>query len=206
MISDSKAIKGTTPAEMDAEEAARKTPKFLRPLVDWIEDKITWPVQHFFTYNYERISRSLAWARKGWKHYDWESAYLYDVMAWKMKRIHAALLVGNAIQEDENMEALKEAIAICERLFKADYDDPYRKAHDEKWGEMVTWFTPAYFPNGEQSGSYWNSSRPNAVTEEQKAEEVADLRKIWEYEERDRKLDIDRLAEILKKHEPSWWD
>jgi len=206
MISDSKAIKGTTPEEMDAEEAARKTPKFLRPLVDWIEDKITWPVEHFLSYNYERISRSLAWARKGWKHYDWESAYLYDVMAWKMRRIHTALLDGNAIHEEENLQALQEAIAICERLFESDYDAPYRKIHNEKWGELESHFTPAYFPNGKRSGSYWNTSRKNAVTEEQQAEQVADLRKIYEYEERDRKLDIDRLAEILKKHEPTWWD
>lgn len=205
-MSNSKAVKGTSPEEIQAERDARKTPVFLRPIVDWIEDKLVWPVQHFFTYNYERISRSLAWARKGWDHYDWESAYLYDVMAFKLKRVHAALLDGNAIQEDENMEPLKEAIAICERLFKGDYDDQYYALHDEKWGKLESSFTPYFFPNGERAGSSWNTWRKNAVTEEQKAEELAELRKVWEYAERDRQLDIDRLAEILKKHEPTWWD
>lgn len=167
---------------------------------------IYYPVDAFISRTHERASRSLAFAKHGWMHYDFESAYLYDIMAFKMKRIYECLENGHAVQEDEDMKALKEAIAICERLFKGNYDDKYYKAHDKKWGKMISKHIPEYDENGKIKYYRWESSRPKAKTPKQKEKEVADLRQIWVNEEIDRKADIDRLAEILKNHEPKWWD
>lgn len=168
---------------------------------------VYYPVDSFISRTHERASRSLAFARHGWMHYDFESAYLYDLMAFKMKRIYACLETGHAIQDDVDMKALKEAIAICERLFKGQYDDKYYKAHDKKWGKMKSTHTPIKFDEKGKPTLYsWDTSRPRAKTPAQKKKEVADLRKIWINEEIDRKADIDRLAEILKNHEPKWWD
>lgn len=202
----SKAIKGTTPEEIEAEENARRTPKFLRPVVDWILEHTYYPVESVFCRYYERISRSLAFARHGWMHYDFESAYLYDIMAFKLKRIYSVLETGHAIQEDEDMAALKEAIEICERLYKGNYEDKHYDAHSEKWGELVHESNPVFDEDGKIKWHTCELSRPKATTEAEKAEELADLRKVWEKTEIDRKADIDRLAEILKKHEPAWWD
>lgn len=202
----SKAVKGTTPEEIEAEEKARKTPKFLRPTVDWILDTFYYPVDSFVSRYKERISRSLAFAKRGWMHYDFESAYLYDIMAFKMERIYEVLKDGHVYQEDEDMAALKEAIEICKRLFAGEHEDKHYAAHSAKWGELEHKDFPEHDENGKVKWYRLELTRPNAVTEAQKEEELADLRKVWEYGERDRKADLDRLNEILKKHEPSWWD
>ena len=164
------------------------------------------PVDSFINRTYERTSRSLAFARHGWMHCDSESAYLYDIMAFKLKRIYPVLRDGHAIQDEADMKALKEAIAICERLFKGEYDAKYYKIHTKKWGQISHKSTPVKDANGKILHYTMELSSPKTNTTAKKKKEVADLRNIWENEEKDRRADIDRLAEILKNHELKWWD
>jgi hypothetical protein len=167
---------------------------------------VYYPVrQPFFRYS-ERIGRSFAFAKHGWMHYDFESAYLYDIMAFKLKRIHATLLTGHAVQYPKDMNALKEAIKICERLFKGDYEWKYHRKHDKKWGKIRTKTTPIYSDDGKVKHYTWTSSRGKANTKKQKELERKEFLQCWTLGEIDRKADLDRLNEILKKHEPSWWD
>jgi hypothetical protein len=204
----SKAIKGLPRKAALALEEKEPTrlKRIVQIVVNAYKEYLYYPVDSFISRTYERASRSLAFARHGWMHYDFESAYLYDIMAFKMKRIHACLQTGHAVQEDADMQALKEAIEICERLFKGDYDRKYYDAHEVKWGEMKSEHIPEYNEDGSIKWYRWETSRPNVKTAADKRKEVADLRRIWKNEEKDRKADIDRLCEILKKHEPTWWD
>lgn len=206
---NSKAIKGLP--RRTALELEEKEPGFFGRLGQKIaygfKMYLYYPVDSFFSRTYERVTRSLAFAKHGYMHYDFESAYLYDLMAFKMKRIYAALETGHAWQEPEDMAALKEAIAICERLFNGEYDSKYYKAHDKKWGEMKSLHTPIEFDDKGKPKLYrWDTSRPKANTPAKKKKEIADLRQIWVNEEKDRRADIDRLADILKNHEQKWWD
>lgn len=204
----SKALRGLP--RKAALEMRKQEPTFARKIIQKID--YVWkmyfyyPIDSFISRTYERVSRSLAFAKHGYMHYDFESAYIYDLMAFKMKRIYKCLKNGHAIQNDEDMKALKEAIVICERLFKGDYDAKYYKLHEKKWGKLKSKHIPEYDENGKIKHYIWESSRAKANTPAKKKKEVADLRKIWEYEENDRKADLDRLNEILKKHEPTWWD
>lgn len=204
----SKEIKGLP--KKAALELEEREPTFLRRIAQKIsyafKMHIYYPIDDFFSRTRERVSRSLAFAKHGWMHYDFESAYLYDIMAFKMKRIYSCLEKGHAVQQDEDMKALKEAIQICERLFDDKYDQKYYKAHDKKWGNLKSKHIPEYDDNGKIKYYRWESSRPKAKTSAQKKQEVAELIKISEYGDTDRKADLDRLNEILKKHQPTWWD
>lgn len=204
----SKAIKGL-PRKAALELEEKEPTKFLRAMQKIayaFKMYIYYPVDSFISRTYERASRSLAFAKRGWMHYDFESAYLYDIMAFKLKRIYKCLEQGHAIQHDEDMLALKEAIEICERLFKGDYDSKYYEAHELKWGAMKSDHIPEYNEDGSVKWYRWETSRPNAKTATQQKREVADLRRIWKNEEKDRRADLKRLHEILVKHEPTWWD
>ena len=92
----------------------------------------------FCIYVLERTLRSLAFAKHGWLSFDFDSAYIFNLMAFKLKRIYKCLENDQAIQTKEDMAYLKEAINICERLFDHNYDDKYHKAHDKKWGQLKT--------------------------------------------------------------------
>ena len=84
----------------------------------------------------ERSKRSYAFAKIGWKNYDFDSHPLFDLMAFKLRRIKKTLENGYAIHEEEDMKALAEAIEICDRIAKEDYESKYFEAHDAKWGEI----------------------------------------------------------------------
>lgn len=173
-----------------------------REAVFFLQMTFYYPVESFLRRYYERIKRSLTYAKFGWLHYDFDGAFIYDLMAFKMRRLLDCLIHGHAIQEKENMDALREAIKICDRLHEGRYDEKYYKVHEKKWGKLKTWFTPI---EGSTS-SKWNSSRKNIKTKADEKAERKDHIKIWDLEEQDRVADIDRLAEILKKYERSWWD
>lgn len=144
----------------------------------------------------ERFGRSIAFAKFGYMHYDFESAYLYSLMSFKLKRIKNSLVNGSAIQEPEHMAALDELIVICDRLFNEIHEDKYLEEHEIKWGELDL----------TTKSGFVVTSRPNAVTDEQKEEQRKDLLAIYEKAQVDRDADIDRLAVILKKHQQTWWD
>jgi hypothetical protein len=163
---------------------------------------IFYPVESFFSRTKERISRSYRWARFMWLNYDFDSAYIYSVMSFKMKSLYDVLENGHAVQEPEDMAALKEATAICDRLFEGNYEDKYLTEHDKKWGKLRTRFVP----QKDGKGSLMKSSRKGVKNKRQSNQERKEFMKCWENGEHDRKSDIDRLAEIFKNYSPKWWD
>lgn len=179
-----------------------KFQKIKREVIFFLQMNLYYPVVSPIRRFFERTSRSASYARFGYLHYDFDGAYLYDIMSFKLKRLLDCLLHGHAIQEKESMDALREAIKICDRLHEGEYDRKYYREHEKKWGRLKTWFTPI---EGSTS-STWNSTRKGIKTKADEKEERNDHRKIWKMEDQDRCADIDRLAEILKKYERSWWD
>lgn len=147
-----------------------------------------YPVAGFFSRYYEYSCRSLAFARFGWGNYDFDGAYLYEMMSFKMKRLYKVLENGHVIQEDEDMKALLEAIDICKRLSEGDYEMKYYYKHIE------------IYPHGEIG-----APKPK-ITKEQATKRYKSFEEVVANGERDRYADLDRLNEIFKKHFPSWWD
>jgi hypothetical protein len=183
--------------------------KALRAIGRFYMFQVYYPIESFFRRLHERIGRSLAWAKLTYLNYDFDSSYLYEVMEFKLKRIYECLKNGHAIQRKEDMAALRELIKICGRLRNYDdYEDPYREAHDKKWGKMPRWGSePVKNDKGEvTSYKMIFKDRPKANTPKKKEQERKEFRDIWEKAEQDYCKDIDRMAEILKKHGKTWWD
>lgn len=154
-----------------------------------------------FSMYYERISRCFAYARFGYKNHDFDSILLYDLMAFKLKRIYKCLKDGHAIQEKENMDALLEAIDICNRLSNENYESKYLDLHDSKWGELKH--------NCAKSGERYsriNFYREGVKTEEDKELEKQEFNKCYYLAEQDRQKDLDKLNWLFKQHLPCWWD
>lgn len=178
-------------------------------IVELFLSYLVYPITDRYDRYKERISRTLAYARLAWLHYDFDAAYLWDVMAFKLKRIEKCLLNGHAIQEDEDMAALREAIEICERLFKDEHDDKYHQEHDKKWGELPPWDTePSEIDSSGRllGGRIVFRDRPKVTNPELKEQERQEFRECFEKGEQDRQKDVDRLGHILKVYSPKWWD
>lgn len=167
----------------------------------WLKTWTYYPVSDFFTVYYESFRRSLAYARFGWKTIDYDAASMWELLAFKLKRIQLSLLNGPAIHFEVELSALAEAIEICLRLHLEEYELPYEKAHDEKWGE-IQWQDSTVKMEG-----FWalNITRAN-VTPENSDREYEESIKCHENALTDRNKDMDRLHEIFKNYSSRWWD
>lgn len=156
-------------------------------------------VRYFIPDNFsilkERISRAWAYAKFGYYNYDFDSGYLYSLMSFKLKRIKFCLENGIAVQEPENMQALDEAINICDRLHIELYEDKYYKELDVKWGEISF-----------GSGDVFEFTRKKRVTKEDHSNYYKDIINASHQAENDRQADIDKLAKLLKTHAQHWWE
>lgn len=187
-------------------EPETRLQKIVSKVLDLYRSYLYYPIHGFIFRYHERIGRSLAYAKFGWLNYDFDSACLFDLMAFKLERIHECLKNGHAIQEKESMDALKESIVILNRLSDERYEDKYHKVHDKKWGRIRSKFIPTYNAENKHTGSIWNTSRRKAKTPAQKKKERREFRICWENGEKDREKDVERLNEIFKKYQRSWWD
>ena len=102
--------------------------KFVRSLkyVNPIKGVFYWLVDTYDILR-ERISRSIAFAVHGWDHYDFEGLYVYDIMAFKLRRVEKTLIKYGHFDtlHPERLVALREAIEICDRLFEDSYELDY---------------------------------------------------------------------------------
>jgi hypothetical protein len=141
--------------------------------------------------------------------FDFDAAYIYKILAYKMRRVLKCLENGHAVQEPQDLKALKLAIKLADRLFADDYyfDAPHRR-HDKKWGELQSWTMKEENSEDRPGGPYyrWHSKRPNAITEEQQKEEREDMKKVWEEEDFLRKRDERWFHGIVMKYRRNWWD
>lgn len=179
-------------------------------LVYYFKKFFIWPVSDNYRWISRSLKRSYDYARFGWDNYDWDFAYTYDLMEFKLKRLKKALLRGCSIQEPEDMAALEELIQVVGRLRNYDdYSNSYLDAHNLKWGATESRTEPWVNENGKRMGSTWIAWRKNCpenAPKELKEMETKEFRTCFEQGESDRMRDMEKMFEILKARDRRWWD
>ena len=104
---------------------ADETKSLLGNIVYGIKKYLIWPVTDNFRILKERTKRSYDYARFGWLNYDFDMACAWDLFEFKLRRLYKCLENGHAIQEPEDMKALRELIKIVRRLGYEQYDRIY---------------------------------------------------------------------------------
>lgn len=183
---------------------------FFQNLAYLFKKYLIWPVKDKYRRTKERSKRAFDYAVFGWHNHDWDIAYVYHLLEFKLKRLQKCLDGGFAIQETEDMAALADLIEIVARLGKSDYETKYMDEHDLKWGQIESRTEPyKYDKNGEVLTYSWISWRKNCP--EDASQEVKDLERkenkaCYDAGEADRIRDIERIAEILRVNGPRFWD
>jgi len=167
-----------------------------------------YPIKSFYRRLTGKLERAYAFAKIGWENYDWDMAYSYELLGWKLKRLYKALESGHTEQQPEDMKALLSLIKVLRRLQVGNYDSKYYRIHDRKWGKIESSTTPNYDADGKVRTYNWHTWRAKTkdASPEIKEQERAETRAIWANAEADRCKDIDKMAELLKNHAQSWWD
>jgi hypothetical protein len=173
----------------------------------WIESDIS-----DYYYNFIRLVQKPFYHAK--KMYDWyvnvfkddfdfDGHSLFAIIEYKLKRLEKNLQEGCAIQEEMDMKALSMAIKLAGRLKDDKYEECIHDRHAKKWGELKTWFEPT---NDGTGSSWYRSSRPNAVTEQDKEQERLELRSLYATAESRRKREEKWLYSLLEQYLRRLWD
>lgn len=177
--------------------------------LSYIKEKLLYPVKIRYIRFVKSSKRAISYAKFGWNNYDWDMGYVYELMAFKLKRLYKCLENGHCVQKKEDMKALRQFTKIFIRLSRDRYDSKYYREHIIKWGKMPPFESkPVLDKKGKPTGSseIVFKDRPNVRNAKQKKQELSERKKIYIKAEKDRCQDIDTLAALLKKHGRNWWD
>lgn len=174
---------------------------FLEKIKDFLYDYLYKPVHCWFC----KQRKYKAWKAHLKDDRDWDYAFIYRILAFKLERVHTALVEGVAVHKKKDLNALKKCIRILKRLDADDYDMKHYRAHDKKWGKMKTWFEPVD-PDKPDGSQYWRSSRSKVKTKKQREKERAEFLECYKKGGEDREKDFDELFRLMKEHRHSWWD
>ena len=167
-------------------------------LVEGVYCKSLWFVRRHI----KNTKRALEYAYFAYNNHDWDHAYIYDLLAYKLKRVKKELANGCAIHEKEILEALDEAVLICRRISDDNYEEKYFEVHNKKWGDVKIEFVPAKRPGFTQL----KTSRSGVANKKQQKQERKEANAIYKQAEKDIQKDFDRLGFILKNYSRRWWD
>lgn len=146
--------------------------------------KIKLSFKNFFV----KIKRSLDYAIFGYSNPDWDYAYIYNLLEFKLRRIEKELLSGPAEQKAKDMRALRKLIRLCILLANKDYEDKYFKILNKKWRLVKI------------------QLKEKGLDIFDNKEYVEGLRDCVKMAEFDRRKHVDMLADILKESSVSWWN
>lgn len=160
-------------------------------LVEWF-----WPIVRI----YRKVARSLAFAKLGWNNYDWDHAYLLQLMIFKMKRMQKACFEeGHHIPEKLPQQSLRLCIKLGEKLLKDDYFY-FTGLHNEKWGELE------FIEKTNESGrKYTGIGRPG-VPKEKEEQERLEFMEAYKKDDSVKARDTRWFFGIMAKYQESWWD
>lgn len=80
-------------------------------------------------YYLKRLKRALAYAKHGWGSFDWDHAYIYEDLEFKLKRVYKELFKAPHLHLEENRSVLKSlrvSIKLLNRINNDDFMTHYR--------------------------------------------------------------------------------
>lgn len=178
----------------------------------WIESRLSkyWNnFNWFFVKPYGQLRKLMDWQRNVFsKDYDFDAHCLFAIIEYKLKRVYPVLEKGYAIQEEQDMHALRLAIKLAERLKDDDYETREFARHDRKWGKLNMDINrvASWDSKGKPASYHCDMSRPGTITAELEEQEHKEFRESMSRSYAAMQRDQKNLYGILSKYLRVWWD
>jgi len=169
----------------------------LESIIDYFEN-IYYSIKRFFT----SIKRSYDFAKIGWSNYDYDYAYLLDLMRFKLERMEKEILNGYAEPDKKTNQSIRICIKLLKKIAHRDYHY-FTELHYSKWGnpELIS---------SNHSNSEWvyglTIEHKNAVTDEQKEQQRKEFLEAYQKDAQQEERDIRLLFAIMAKYHRRWWN
>lgn len=159
-------------------------------LRNWLSQMRRWP---------SNVVRIIHWLPCIWKDRDWDHAYLWRMMRFKLARMEKMIREhGHHLYNERDADQIKVAVVLLDRIIAADYGMKEHEAFDEKWGKLIH----VHDPENPLSVVMQHSK----VTPENEAEADAELRRVFEHAQYMEEQDWKALWKHIEKYGRHWWD
>jgi len=143
-------------------------------------------------YYWNKLTRSLSGAKLLWNNEDWDSAFLLELMSWKLKRLEKAIRYGHCVGQEKRADEIRTCILLIERIINHNYiSEGYAKHLDDWWKSRTEISTKdggviIDFPDDDKMEKVRNRHQNHLMKLEQQ--------------------DYDLLFRILHRKIQYWWD
>lgn len=159
---------------------------------------IYYSIKRFFT----SIKRSYDFAKIGWSNYDYDYAYLLDLMRFKLERIEKEILNGYGEPDKRTNQSIRICIKLLKKIAHKDYQY-FTELHYAKWGDPE--LTSHTHPDSK--GLYRVTiEHKNAVTDEQKEQQKKEFLEAYKKDQKQEERDTRLLFAIMAKYHRRWWN
>jgi hypothetical protein len=138
-----------------------------------------------------------------WHDRDWDYSCLLTLWAKKFDRMADLFQnYGHHVGDEERARQLRVCASLCRRIREDDYNEPMKAEHEAQWGRL-DWFSS---PTENPRLSRMNFFFPGVKNEQE--EKLADWHwhRIHNHAEKQKKADLEYLAQIIGKNLLGWWD
>ncbi len=157
---------------------------------------------------YCKSKRSMQYAKIGWNNRDFDSAFVFPLLLFKLKRVYKNTIdEGVHVVSKEEKQSLRICIKLLDRLCNRNYGETFSKEHDKKWGELNFSRTPRDFDDKGNPITYnFNSYRPGIKTTEDEVQEREETKNLFKLEHELYHQDLEKFWRIFAKYHEYWWD
>ena len=150
----------------------------------------------------EGIINIVDWLPVVWRDRDWDQAFLYEVLRFKLGRMERFQRErGHSVEFKGIAGEIGLCVKLLDRIIKDDYLVNALNPHERKWGEAEITHTPI-------EGSEYVSIDVRVLGLEGKYKELEEAGRLSRYHHSDymRRQDIDMLFDTMKRYVECWWD
>lgn len=136
-----------------------------------------------------------------WNDRDWDYAFIYKLLEFKLKRVEKDLTAGIVDCTKTQLHSVRLSIKLLNRLHSHEYGARSGKLFDAKWGELLFIETPV------EGKPYVRVSfhREKATTPELAAQQRVEALACYKLEEELQSRDRRNVFAIISKYCEGWW-
>lgn len=169
-------------------------------LKEKIEDGYYWiynSIKQFF----RNLSRALVFAKIGWSNYDYDYAYLLDLMRFKLERMEKEILNGYGEPDKKTNQSIRICIKLLKKIAHRDYHY-FIDLHYTKWGQPEL----EHLESDEKGYSRVSIKHEKAITENDKELQTKEFLEAYAKDQKQEERDTRLLFAIMAKYHKRWWD
>jgi len=169
----------------------------------WLEHIIDWFPSTARSIKYG-IQNLINWFPIIWKDRDWDHHFFHVMLRRKLTNMEQHLRkYGHHLNADKDADNIKVCVNLLNRIIDDEYCEGVYKNHDKKWGKSH--FNWDDIPD-DRGLVELHITRDNVITDEDKAQERKEFRRLIKHEGELKVQDKDYLYNTINKYILYWWD